>query len=218
MRKIFVLFVVGALFLVAALFLRGAASAAGPSVGATDATVAPGEQGSSQLFTHGMAAPGLGAWTIDVRYDPDVITVTGCTPVSQTSVCNPNYAAGVVRSAGANAQGLDGDPILAEIQFRCADAEGGTTLAVRPHDVSDATIGGPQLMTVGLSNGVVRCEESTVAAPATPTPVPGVPHAGFGSDPGAPNWARVAAALLGVLVAGLVLFSAGARAFPRRVD
>lgn len=217
MRKLFVVLVVGAVLVVAALVSRPA-SAQGPTVGTTDATAQTGAQGTAQLYAHDFSAPGLGAWTINIAYDTDVITVTGCTPVEGSGACNPRYSEGVVRSAGADAFGLEGDSILVEIQFTCADDEGGTTLEVRPRDVSDATVGGPQLLAVDVSNGMVSCQAAGVVASPTPRPMPLVPDAGGGPGPGAPDWARVAAALLGVLVAGLVAFGAGARAFPRRAD
>ena len=216
MRRVFVLFVIGALLLGATLFLRGTASAAEPQVGTTDETAVLGANGTAQLFTHNMAAPGLGAWTIDVAYDPHVITITGCLPISQTSVCNISYASGKIRSAGANAQGLAGSPILTEIQFRCAGTAGSTKLEVMPHDISDATIGGPQLLSVSISNGTVNCVPGSTPSAPTATPMPGVPHAGGG--PGVPDGSKLAAALIAMLVAGLATFGAAARAFPRRND
>ena len=220
MRKLFVVLVVAALFIVAALVSR-AASAQGPTVGTTNATAQPGAQGIAQLYAQDFSAPGLGAWTIDIAYDPDVITVTGCAPVEGSGACNPRYSEGIVRSAGADAFGLEGDSVLVEIQFTCADDEGGTTLEVRPRDVSDATVGGPLLLDVEVSDGSVACEEGgggepTSGVQGTSTPVPAAPDAGTG--PGTPEAPWQVLATLAMLVSVGVMVVAGLRVFARRAE
>jgi hypothetical protein len=223
MRKVFVVLVVGALLVAAALITRAASAGAPPLVGASEATAETGEHGTVELYAQEFADPGLGAWTIDLRYDPDVISIASCTPVAQTSVCNAEYADGIVRSAGANAQGIIGDTVIAEIVFECADDEGSTELEVLPRDVADATIGGPQLLTVDLSDGMVTCEAGEEEPPpaggtptATRTPAPLMPDAGNGG-PGMPSGVPIALALLGVLASGVVIFGAAERLFPRRL-
>ena len=47
----------------------------------------------------------LGAWTVDVKYDPKAVRVVSCAGVVG-SVCNPAYAPGVVRIVGASSGGL----------------------------------------------------------------------------------------------------------------
>ena len=59
---------------------------------------------------------GLGAWTIDVTYDPKTVEVTSCKGESG-SICNASFAPGVVRVTGASASGLSGPQTLAAISF-----------------------------------------------------------------------------------------------------
>lgn len=229
MRKLFVVLVVGALLVVAMLVSR-AASAQGPVVGATDETVDPGGTGTAHLYAHDFSAPGLGAWTVDIAYDPDVITITGCGPVEGTAVCNPEYAGDTIRSAGADAFGLEGDSVLAEIRFRCSEGGGTSPLDVQPIDVSDATVGGPVLLDVEVSDGSVTCEEggggggtpTTIGGTSTPsggvqgasTPVPAAPDAGTGSGTPEAPW-QVLATLMALFSVG-VMVVAGLRVFAQR--
>jgi hypothetical protein len=56
----------------------------------------------------------LGAWTLDLSYDPRVVRVDACT-ASGGSVCNAAYGAGTVRLTGASAQGLTGRTLLGTV-------------------------------------------------------------------------------------------------------
>lgn len=58
----------------------------------------------------------LGAWTIDVTYDPKAVKVIDCKG-QNGSVCNASFAAGTVRITGASASGLSGTQTLATISF-----------------------------------------------------------------------------------------------------
>jgi hypothetical protein len=104
-----------------------------------------------------MTAPGLGAWSLDISYDPAVVTPVGCTP-QNGSVCNPNFAAGTVRVSGASGAGLDGDTSLALINFQCADAEGSTALTINVVELADGTPGDPQPIDETIVNGTITCQ------------------------------------------------------------
>jgi hypothetical protein len=56
----------------------------------------------------------LGAWTIDVSYDPARLQVAGC-QAEAGGLCNVSYAPGVVRVSGASASGLSGATTLATL-------------------------------------------------------------------------------------------------------
>jgi len=230
MRRLLVVVLCGAMLVAAAMLMGRGASAQGPLVGATDANADPGGTGTAELYSHDFSDPGLGAWTIDIVYDPSVITITDCNPVEGSGVCNPAYEDDKIRVAGAVAFGLDGDSTLTRIEFECSGEGGTSPLDVQPHDVSDATIGGPVLLDVEVSDGVVSCDGSDDGTPtttnggATPTsgtqgtatPAPAVPDAGTGSGTPEAPW-QVLAMLM--LVASLGLISvAGLRVFSQRTN
>lgn len=192
-------------------FFGRTAAAQGPAVGASDATAQAGGGGSVEIFARDFDPPGLGAWTIDVSYDPSVITASGCVALAHVSVCNQHYSSDTVRSAGANARGIAGDTALARIDFTCLRA-GTTTLRVLPRDVSDATIGGPVLLDVATVDGTVLCEAGATPAVQPPS----VPDAGSGGGGQDSLWRVVS--LLALLASAAVVFAAGVRVFARRGD
>ncbi len=225
MRRLLVVVISGALLVSAAMLFNRAASAQGPLVGATNANVDPGGNGSAELYSQDFSAPGLGAWTINVVYDPDVITITGCGPVDGSAVCNPEYRDDTIRSAGADAFGLEGDATLADIHFTCSEAGGTSPLDVQPQDVSDATVGGPVLLDVEVSDGMVSCDGSAEPTRAvtpvngvggTSTPVPAAPDAGTG--PGTPEAPWQVFATLALLASLGLVFVAGVRVFSQRAS
>ncbi|MHB8577986.1 MAG: hypothetical protein ACYDCQ_21960, partial [Dehalococcoidia bacterium] len=87
-------------------------------------SISPGASTSVNLQ---MVAPfsGIGSYTVDVSYDPSVVTPTAC-----TSICNTAYAANVVRSVGASATGLTGTQTLDTITFQAVGACGTSTTLV----------------------------------------------------------------------------------------
>ena len=56
----------------------------------------------------------LGAWTLDVLYDPMALKILACTP-ADGSFCNPTFAKGTVRISGASASGFAGERTLATL-------------------------------------------------------------------------------------------------------
>jgi hypothetical protein len=149
-------------------------------------------------------APGLGAWTIDVTYDPTKLTPTDCSP-AQGGVCNPEYSSTQVRITGASANGLEGSTSLGTITFSAAaSCSGATPLTATTNVFADATIGDPQPITVTINSGSgVNCAAPTVAPTATPlilTP------SGAGPDSDSSAWLIVG--LAGAALAALAGYGA----------
>jgi hypothetical protein len=135
------------------------------TLGITSGTAAVGATAALELSAGGLAEPGLGAWTIDIEYDQDVLSVSAC-EVSEAAlaVCNKeaeveegNPDAGTkVRLAGATAEGLIGDLSLATVTFTC-DAAGTADITLVADTLADATIGGPRNIDETVTNGTVTC-------------------------------------------------------------
>jgi hypothetical protein len=165
-------------------------SAASGSLSITNGSAAVGNTTSVDLWAGDITEPGLGAWSIDIKYDPDVVTALSCqNGADQIAVCNPAFADDEVRVSGANANGLTGDVDLASITFRCHSA-GDSPLTITPKDFMDATPGDLQPIDVTLVHGKITCG---AVLPAT------------GSGPeGATSFAALIAmlAVLGLALAG----------------
>jgi len=145
-------------------------------------TVAPNATATVDLFAEDIDPPGLGAWEIGIFYDPEVVSVTGCTP-QNGSVCNPNYASNQVRVTGASAGGLENTNNLASITFRCGSDIDTTALTLKLEVVADATVGEPQPMDVKQLDGSITCTRSTFQTPPPSTPRPTEPGGNGGPAP-----------------------------------
>jgi len=203
---------VSLVFVLAGSFASPRAAAGGGTISVGAATVAVGGEGTISLQSLGMAAPGLGAWSMNIAYDTAVVQQTGCTPQSG-SVCNPNFAVDTIRVTGASANGLVGNATLATFIFRCISV-GTSALTVTVDTLADATPGDPQDITAGTTNGSVTCltppTPSQPGATAAPTATPvaaGGPNAGFG--PGGSNGTVLIWLVAGLAGAGLAWLSAG---------
>ncbi len=130
-------------------------SAQQESISVTSASAAVGGEATVTIQASGVAAPGLGAWTIDVAYDASLLTALACIP-EQGGVCNPMFDTDVVRITGASAGGVAGDNSLGSITFSC-DAAGTSALTVSIVLLVDATIGDPQPIAHSVTNGSVTC-------------------------------------------------------------
>ncbi len=137
------------------------------------ATAAPGEQGVVDLNAEDVGAPGLGAWTVDIKYDPSVISAVSCSAL-QGGVCNADYAADTVRITGAVAVGMEGDTLLGNVTFECGDEEGVSDLEVSLFTFADGTLGGPLPLDATTVDGTFTCEAEEVA------PTPALPQTGMG--------------------------------------
>lgn len=112
--------------------------------------------------------PGLGAWTVDVSYNPEIVNVTDCDPEGG-GVCNPGFGEHTVRTSGTNVNGLVGDSTLATLVVQCK-TPGSSELNVTLSVFADATIGGPLPIDAAALNGKVTCLAEGVPTP-TPKPV-----------------------------------------------
>ncbi len=148
----------------------------GPTIAVGSGSAAVGDLATVDLDGLGFVEPGLGAWTIDVTYDPSVVTAVGCN-AGLSGVCNPTFDTDTVRVTGASAEGFVGDVQLAMITFECLD-EGSTALSPSINVLADATLGNPQDISgdTSIENGSITCGPD-IRTP-TPTPAP-PPFAGY---------------------------------------
>ena len=182
-------------------------SAQEPSLSVGDGEAAPGDDVTVQVIAN--VPDGLGAWTLDISYDPDVATAIDCEGDSG-SVCNPDYldAGDTVRVTGASL-GLDEESVLADITFTCADAEGETDLTIAVSVFQDAGVGdASQPIDITPSNGSISCAKPVVVVAGTATALPPTGQ-GYGSTSDSDSglgW--LIAALAGAGVAGIAAFGA----------
>ncbi len=170
------------------------AFAAGPTASLGSAHAAPGASASVELESIDIESPGLGAWSIDITYDPDVVTPTGC-DTEHGAVCNLEYRDDMIRTAGATAVGIEGDTLLATLTFECADAEGESDLTVSLPDFADATLGGPVQINPEVVHGKITCSTTP------PTAVPGIVASGTGT--GASNGSDFTLLIAALAAAGV---------------
>ena len=151
-----------------ALGLAGTASAQEELITIESASVAVGELAAVSVDARNIPEPGLGAWTVDITYDPQVLFASACIP-DNGSVCNPGFDSQTVRITGASAGGVVGDASLGVLSFRC-EAEGTSSLSLNVALLVDATIGDPQPIVAGSQSGSITC---TAGGSTDPTPTPG---------------------------------------------
>ncbi len=130
-------------------------------------TAGLGEQVSVNLEALNIAPPGLGMWTIDIIYDPEVVAPDTCS-AQQGGFCNPAFDTDTVRVTGASGTGLVGDVPLAVIRFECGDVEGSSTLTVILSLLVDAGPGSPQHIAAFVENGRIDCIPPPTATPTIP--------------------------------------------------
>lgn len=189
-----------AVMLVGGLMVAGQALAQEDEVSISSGSAAPGEEGDVVLEALGIGGEGLGAWTVDISYDTDVISAADCAP-EQGGVCNPEFGDGVIRITGASASGLDGDTVLGTITFACEDAEATSDLSLSVEVFADATIGDPQDIDYTASDGEFECVEPG-ETPVEPTTIVDTGTGGFTDESGSGlSW--LIAALAGVGAVGL---------------
>lgn len=207
LRRFVLLMIVGALLaLGVAGWLARTANAQELKVTISVPRLAVGEENGMDLEAGGMSASGLGAWTIDVMFDPDLIAPTLC-ETGALSVCNPDFADGTVRIAGASTEAFppEGNLLLATMFFECL-APGEAELTIVPQILVDQTLGDPQPIDATVESGTFVCEEVA----ATPTPTVAVTDLGGTGTGGQPETRDVVrwliAAFAGVGLAGIVSF------------
>lgn len=181
---------------------------AGTVIKIGSASAAVGGRAAVELQSLNVPEPGLGAWTVDVAYDPDVVHTVSCTAGSAgLSVCNPDFSDTTFRVTGANIDGLPGDNTLAAITFEC-DAVDSSALHITVQVLADATVGQPQTIVPTTTDGTIAC--TTVAAAPTNTPVvPVLPPAGSGGGIGFDAGNPLSWLIAGLIGAGLAWLASG---------
>jgi hypothetical protein len=124
------------------------------SIASGSATV--GQTAGVQIAAARLTAPGLGAWTIVLKYDPAVVSITKCDTGDTFAACNPKASDGTLRLAGATANGLLDDVTLATITLKC-EAAGTSDLALTAETLADATVGSPRDIDGTVRNGTITC-------------------------------------------------------------
>ncbi|MCH8949168.1 MAG: hypothetical protein IIB87_02180 [Chloroflexi bacterium] len=165
-----------------------------------------GEEGSVELSITDIADR-VTAWTIEITYDAEVISVVDCLP-RKGGVCREDLGVGRLQVTGASAAGLTRDTVLGSITVQC-EKVGNSPLALsvvayrsRPNMPKQAA---------QIEDGAVTCAE---AAEPTSTPMIALPAAGGGGavvGSGSP----VASGLLALVGAALVCAGAASRVIRR---
>jgi hypothetical protein len=180
---------------VGGLLLASQVFAATGTAQISSGSAAPGGEGTVELSATDVSSPGLGAWTIDIVYDPSVVTATACS--AEDGVCNEEFADDTVRITGAVAEGMEGDSVLGTITFECGAAAGESPLEVSLFTFADGTLGGPLPIDAETVDGTFECAVAATATIAVSAP----PVTGTGSDSGssAMTWIIVGLAALGLV-------------------
>jgi hypothetical protein len=93
--------------------------------------VAPGDSIAVPM-TAALGSALLGAATVEIQYDPAVVSPTGCAAdsggVFDLALCNVSYAADTIRFTAISAAGVSGDLTLANITFEAVGAAGESSL------------------------------------------------------------------------------------------
>jgi len=180
-----------------------------PAGGAPTATLRVGSaEGASgtevmvRLEALGVPEPGLGAFTIDVAYDPSVASPVACQKgpagTLDAVLCNTAFSGNAVRVGGFRASsGATGGVALAEITFRLVGKEGACG-SLDPAAEEFADTDGRSIVPLDLAPGSL-CVKGTSggSTPSGATPV-GVAHpAGPSATPGAGTGLPTAAAASG---------------------
>jgi hypothetical protein len=97
----------------------------------------PGTSGTLPLQVLNAPAPGVGAVTVDVAYDPTVVDPTGwdAGPGWDMVLCSLDYGPSTIRCTALSATGRSGDSLIAGITFQLL--EGCTILDVTPVTFTD---------------------------------------------------------------------------------
>lgn len=148
------------------LFAPAPASAAGPSVAISSLETGVGFEGKVDLEAFKIPQPGLGAWTIDVHYNPEVVTLLDC-GAEHGGICNEAFAENAARVTGVSAFGLPGGSYLATLVFACKKV-GSSDLGLSINVLADATVGNPQPIEAALAHGEIVCGEEPPAPPKPP--------------------------------------------------
>ena len=99
------------------LFTATPVQAEAPTIAVSSLEMSLEEDGKVVLYGDFFGAPGLGAWTIDVYYNADLVNLVEC-GAEQGGICNPEFAGNAARIAGSTAAGLEGEFVLGSLSPR----------------------------------------------------------------------------------------------------
>ncbi len=171
-RRGFAASAASAIVLAASLFSGTVASAAGPTIRVDSVDSYVGGMAKVDVSIEDVGPPGVGAWTVDLHFDAEILTAVDCTSQQGGGICNEAYGPGTARVVGTNIHGLEGDASLAIAALSCKKA-GESALTLTISVFVDATPGDPTDIETKVANGMAICAEQ--ASKPTPTPP--------GSDP-----------------------------------
>ena len=154
-----------ALVLAAGVLVGGSSvHAEGETVSIDSLAQAVGDSGTVTLSLRNISLPPLGAWQIDVEYDPATLSPLVCESPISGVICNIAYEPDKVRVVGVDINGLQGEVIaLATLEFECLtpNASDITPRVERFADTNGFEI--PRL----VQPGVIDCSGAGLAS--TPT-------------------------------------------------
>jgi hypothetical protein len=128
----------------------------GPHLYVSSVRMAVGEQGVIAIVGSGFAEPGLGAWSMNLKYVSGRAKAVSCANLNESAACNPAFAQNMVRISGAAATGLVGDIVLASVAFECR-TRGPGILKLEVDTLADGAAGAPKDIAVGTSVGLLTC-------------------------------------------------------------
>jgi hypothetical protein len=159
--------VAGSVALPAALVSWAGASAVGPAITVDSLNAPVGGVAKVEVAIEDVGPPGIGAWTVDVHFDPEIVSGVACRSQQGGGICNAQYAAGIARIVGTNIYGLEGDAVLASLALACK-AEGVTALELTHSVFVDATPGDPTDVEPKIVNATATCTAAGSKPTATP--------------------------------------------------
>lgn len=139
------------------LFPATPAQAEGPKIAISSLELNLDEEGKVVLYGDFFDEPGLGAWTIDVYYNADLVNLVEC-GAEHGGICNPEFEGNAARIAGSRAEGLKGEFVLASLWFTCK-GEGESHIELDIKVLADGTLGDPQPVEAEVKHGVIYCFE-----------------------------------------------------------
>lgn len=98
------------------------------TIGISSHALEAGAEGPVELRAIG-GTQRVAAWTVDVGYDPAIVSVTACI-APEDGICDSESQDHVVRATGASVSGFAGDYTLATITFRC-ETPGRSSLSIQ---------------------------------------------------------------------------------------
>ena len=139
------------------VLLPALAGAAQGTLRIDSAQAGVGQSADIMLSARDVGAPGIGAWTIDVSYDPATLSVVECR-AEHGGICNPQFKSNAARITGSAAQGLTGEFVLGSLWFTCkGEGESGLELDIKV--LADGTLGDPQPVEPEVRHGEIYCKE-----------------------------------------------------------